>query len=100
LNIQHAVSKLFQLSEAAKKDPSLLTEAQTLQGIVARADHTIAKTGISGTKYVLEKAYGYGGFPRRPLPPIASSAGEALWKHADTQALLTVERQLSGKTRA
>ncbi|KAF7304817.1 Dihydrodipicolinate synthetase [Mycena kentingensis (nom. inval.)] len=93
----HAIRKLFDLSEIAKDDLALLSEAQALQGIVARADYTIAKTSIAGTKFLLEKMYGYGGLTRRPLPPISAAAGEALWSHPHTQALVAVERQLSGK---
>lgn len=92
---QHTVVKLFQLSEGSKADPKLLGEAQRLQGIVARADATIAKASIAGTKFLLDKLYGYGGDPRRPLPPIEPAAGEALWEHAHTQALVGVELSLA-----
>jgi len=93
----HATSALFELSQAALSDRSALPEALKLQAIVGRADFTIAKAGISGTKYLLEKLYGYGGLCRKPLPPISSLAGEALWTHSDTVDLVQLERQLSGK---
>ncbi|KAF9500422.1 dihydrodipicolinate synthetase [Pleurotus eryngii] len=96
----HTLNKLFQLSEATLKDPSLLPEAQRLQGIVARADYTIAKASIAGTKVLLEKLYGYGGVPRRPLLPLESEAASALWEHPDTQAIVKVERELNGKVNA
>lgn len=76
----------------------MLPEAQYLQGVIARGDYTIAKTGISGTKFLLEKLYGYGGLPRKPLPPIDAAVAQALWEHPDTVALVKVERELSGKT--
>ncbi|KAJ7685263.1 dihydrodipicolinate synthetase [Mycena polygramma] len=95
----YAIRKLFELSEAARTDLSLLPEAQHLQGIIARADYTIAKTSIVGTKFLLEKLYGYGGTTRKPLPPIAPAAAQALWDHPHTQALVSVERHLSGKTK-
>lgn len=85
---------------AARKDLSLLPEAQKLQGIVARADYTIAKASISGTKYLLEKLYGYGGLTRKPLPPIDSNVAQALWEHPHTQAIVKAERELSGKLKA
>lgn len=91
--------KLYELSEASLKDLSVLSEAQRLQGIIARADYTIAKASIAGTKFLLEKLYGYGGLPRKPLPPIEASAAEALWEHPHTQDLVILERELSGKTR-
>ncbi|THH17531.1 hypothetical protein EW146_g3299 [Bondarzewia mesenterica] len=95
----HAIARLFELSVAAVKEPSLLPEAQHLQGIVARADFTIAKASISGTKFLLEKLHGYGGVPRKPLPPIDSAAAEALWEHPDTQGIVKLERELSGKVK-
>ncbi|TFK30006.1 dihydrodipicolinate synthetase [Coprinopsis marcescibilis] len=93
----YSTAKVFQLAEESKSDPTLLPEAQRLQGIVARADYTIAKTSIAGTKYLLEKVYGYGGLPRRPLPPISAEAATAVWDHPHTQALIRLERELSGK---
>ncbi|KAI8998647.1 dihydrodipicolinate synthetase [Trametes punicea] len=93
----YAVAKLYELSEKSKKDVSLLPEAQRLQGIIARADFTIAKTSIAGTKFLLEKLYGYGGNPRRPLPPIEADAAAALWEHPHTVELVRLERELSGK---
>ncbi|KIK57734.1 hypothetical protein GYMLUDRAFT_172229 [Collybiopsis luxurians FD-317 M1] len=96
----HASVKLFELSVASLNDASLLPEAQRFQGILARADFTIAKASIAGTKYLLEKLYGYGGVPRKPLPPISSDAGQALWDHPHTQDLIKLERELSGKVKA
>lgn len=100
----YTIAKLFELSsQAASAGPKageLLLEAQRIQGVVARADATIAKTGIAGTKHLLEKMYGYGGAPRRPLQPIEIEAGEKLWEHEDTQDLVKLERELSGKVSA
>ncbi|KAL7283380.1 hypothetical protein ACG7TL_002810 [Trametes sanguinea] len=93
----YAIAKLYELSEKSKKDVTLLPEAQRLQGVVARADYTIAKASIAGTKFLLEKLYGYGGNPRKPLPPIEPDAGAALWEHPHTVELVRLERELSGK---
>jgi 4-hydroxy-2-oxoglutarate aldolase len=41
--------------------------------------------------------YGYGGLPRKPLPSIDSKVAEALWEHSDTQELLKLECEVSGK---
>ena len=90
--------KLYQLSEASKRDASLLSEAQRLQGIIARADFTISKASISGTKFLLQKIHGYGGLPRKPLPPLDSVAAETLWEHLDTQELLKLEHETMGKS--
>ena len=78
-------------------DSSVLAEAQRVQGIVARADFTIAKASIAGTKALLEKLYGYGGVPRKPLLPIESEKFEALWAHPHVQELVSLERSIAGK---
>ncbi|KAI0306314.1 dihydrodipicolinate synthetase [Multifurca ochricompacta] len=92
----HALVKLFELSEAAAtRDPSRLPEAQQLQGIIARADFTIAKASISGTKFLTERLFGYGGLPRKPLPPIDPEDAERLWKHPHVQELLKTELEFS-----
>lgn len=90
-DIQVACVKLFEQAQRAVKDSSALPEAQRLQGIIARADYTIAKASISGTKFLLEKLHGYGGLPRRPLPPFPTESAEKLWKHPDVRALLDLE---------
>jgi 4-hydroxy-2-oxoglutarate aldolase len=95
---QCALVKLFEISEAAAKDPSRLPEAQQLQGIIARADFTIAKASISGTKYLIDKLHGYGGLPRRPLPPIDLEDAKRLWEHPHVQEIINLERGLGGKT--
>lgn len=64
---------------------------------MARADFTIAKASISGTKALLDKLYGYGGCPRKPLPPIEPEAVSALWEHPHTQDIVHIERELAGK---
>jgi 4-hydroxy-2-oxoglutarate aldolase len=97
---QYAVAKLFELSEASRKDPSVLPEAQHLQGIVARGDYTLSKASISGTKCMLERLYGYGGLPRRPLPPMDPKTAEELWNHPHIQTLIGLERGLNGETNA
>jgi 4-hydroxy-2-oxoglutarate aldolase len=89
--------KLFELSEAATKDTSRLPEAQQLQGIIARGDFTVGKASISGTKFLTDRLYGYGGLPRRPLPPIGREDAERLWDHPHVEELIKIERELSGK---
>ena len=78
----------------------MLPEAQALQGIVARGDFTIAKTGIPGTKFLMQKLYCYGGVCRKPLPVIEPEAADALWAHPHVQDLIKAERELSGKVAA
>ncbi|KAK0483805.1 hypothetical protein IW261DRAFT_1605924 [Armillaria novae-zelandiae] len=95
----HAIAKLWSVTVASKQDSSLLPEALRLQGIIARADFTIAKASIAGTKFLIEKLYGYGGVPRKPLPPMEAGAAQALWDHPHTQDLVRLEREISGKSK-
>ena len=94
-DLQFSVIKLFSLSNASLVDSTVLLEAQRLQGIIARADAVIAKASIAGTKYLLERFRGYGGIPRRPLPPMEHLAGEALWNDSSVQELIDLEQGLS-----
>lgn len=71
-----------------------LEQAQHLQGIVARADRTIAVSGIAGTKWLLERKHGYGGVCRRPLGPLPASVGEVLAKHKHVVDISQVESEL------
>lgn len=90
--------KLFEVSVAATKDSSRLPEAQQVQAIIARGEFAIAKTSISGTKFLIDKLHGYGGLPRRPLPPIDPRDAERLWEHSHVQELLKLEQELSGSS--
>lgn len=72
-------------------DPSVLFQAQQLQGIVAHADRTIAVASIAGTKWLLQKSKSYGGVTRLPLPPYPDEDGEKLWAHPHVVALMEVE---------
>jgi L-threo-3-deoxy-hexylosonate aldolase len=93
----HATAKLFQVCQKAIQDTTLLPESQRLQSIIARGDFTLAKASISGTKYIIQKLYGYGGIPRKPLPPIDATDAEALWVHPNIQELVQLEKELGGE---
>ncbi|KIP12231.1 hypothetical protein PHLGIDRAFT_327433 [Phlebiopsis gigantea 11061_1 CR5-6] len=90
----YSIASLYANAIASLEDRAQLLGAQHAQGIVARADFTIANAGVSGTKAILEKLEGYGGLPRSPLPPASAEATEALWKHSDVQELVALEKQL------
>ncbi|KAH8107011.1 dihydrodipicolinate synthetase [Cristinia sonorae] len=92
----YSIAKLYEVGTASLKDPSQLSEAQRLQGIVGRADWTVANAGVAGTKYLIQRLYGYGGDPRSPLPPIDPDVAEALWNHPHVQEIVALERSLSG----
>ncbi|KZT37998.1 aldolase [Sistotremastrum suecicum HHB10207 ss-3] len=93
----HACARLHELSQAAVSDLTLLPAAQALQDVIARADRTMALASISGTKATLERLYGYGGLPRKPLPPFPKEKADILWAHPNVVELVRVERELSGK---
>lgn len=93
---QRTLHRLHELSAEAVVNPSILSTAQHIQDIVARADRTIALAGIPGTKYLLSRLYpGYPVAPRRPLRPLEAAAGERLWSEPTVQALLDIETQLA-----
>lgn len=93
----HSIRKLYDLSVQSLTDPSVLAEAQRVQGIVARADITVAGSGVSGTKAIVQRLYGYGGNPRRPLPPISREAADALWNHPHIREIVALEKQIAGQ---
>ena len=95
LPLQHTLSHLFNMISSPTHTD--LGPSQKLQGVVSNADYTIAKAGIAGTKVLIEKSYGYGGKPRKPLVPLDEAEVETLWSHPDTQAIIQVERELNGK---
>jgi len=86
---------LYKLSEEAKRSLSVLPEVQRLQGIIAQADHIMAKASIAGTKAILERLHGYGGAPRKPLPAMDVDEAEKLWNHVYIQDLIKLEREIS-----
>ncbi|KAF9791137.1 dihydrodipicolinate synthetase [Thelephora terrestris] len=93
----YSCAKLFKLATAVVTDPSLLEEANRVQGIVANADYVMGQSGIMGAKGILEKLYGYGGRCRRPLPSITPAALEALWENPHLQALIGLEKSLAAQ---
>jgi L-threo-3-deoxy-hexylosonate aldolase len=45
----------------------------------------------------MDRLFGYGGLPRRPLPPIDREDAERLWGHPHVQEVVMKERELSGE---
>ncbi|TFK96158.1 dihydrodipicolinate synthetase [Pterulicium gracile] len=93
----HAITHLFELSQASRKDLSKLPEALRLQGTIARADYAVAKIAIPATKFILEKMYGYGGVPRKPLAGLTEAAMKEVWENQYVKDLVALEREISGK---
>ncbi|KZT51245.1 aldolase [Calocera cornea HHB12733] len=89
--------RCWELAQEALRDPTALEAAQQLQDLAARGDRTIALAGISGTKELLNRLYGYGGAPRRPLLPLSATEGQELWDHENVRALLNVEMELEAE---
>lgn len=63
-----------------KKNPSkeLLTKIEREQEMLSRVDWALNRTGIVGTKWVLEKWYYPMGPPRRPLQRVSSETAASL----------------------
>jgi len=61
--VPKACVRVFDLYASGK-----VAEAQKAQTIVAHGDWGVIKYGITGTKTGLQSWFGYGGYPRRPLP--------------------------------
>ncbi|KAG8713719.1 hypothetical protein FRC08_012910 [Ceratobasidium sp. 394] len=94
----YTLVRLTRLSFEAQTNPAVIPEAQQLQDIVARADRTIAVTGIAGTKDLLERSFGYGGAPRLPLLRATNEAGAKLWNHPHVVALREKEAELAARS--
>lgn len=77
------------------KNPSDFEEANRVQGLVASADYVNAQGGLTGTKGIMKRLYGYGGDSRRPLPRIEPTVLEALWENPHMQALIELEKSLA-----
>ena len=93
----HAGSARDVLARSTEPVMRLETMLVMAEGVPKVQVRVQAKAGIAGTKGLLEKLYGYGGNPRRPLPPIEADALTALWEHPHTKELIALERELSGK---
>jgi 4-hydroxy-2-oxoglutarate aldolase len=88
---------LLELSLRAKETESFadLRKAIELQDLVAGADDSFAKAGISGTKWWLNKHEGYtNGRVRRPLLNFSAEKGAALEKDEAVLKLMKVEKSL------
>lgn len=87
-----ALSKLYQLSESAKTNPSDLAKALELQDLASAADASFSRAGIAGTKWYLQKHNGYPSRRvRRPLLDFTDEQGAALEKEEAVMAFMKVE---------
>lgn len=68
------------------------TEAQEIQAIVAHGDWVVIKTGVVGTKSILESSFGYGGYARSPLPRPSAAMSAKLQE--DIAELVSLEKSL------
>ncbi|KAL0578328.1 hypothetical protein V5O48_003642, partial [Marasmius crinis-equi] len=74
-------------------------ETQALQGLVSRADWDAAKTGVPGTKYLLNKIFGYNARPRLPLLPTPEDRASKLWQESSMVEILELEKKLAGDSK-
>lgn len=106
----HTLNALWQTSitslpsTASSASPASLTQALTsgmhLQDLAAHADRTVAVTGIAGTKWMMQRRFGYGGVTRLPLRPLDDSVGETLRAHAHCVAIEEMEKSLEKEHKA
>ncbi|CAG8978796.1 hypothetical protein HYALB_00011061 [Hymenoscyphus albidus] len=67
-------------------------EAQRVQNLIANADGVAIKIG--GMKMLLNRLFGYGGEPRRPLMPMEKERGDLVMEEKYIKDLLEFERGL------
>jgi len=65
-----------------------------LQDIAAHADRATFLAGIPGTKWLMERRFGYGGVCRLPLRPLEDATGEVLKSHPHITAIEEMEKSL------
>ncbi|CAK7240683.1 MAG: L-threo-3-deoxy-hexylosonate aldolase [Sporothrix thermara] len=53
-------------------------EAAALQKVLSRGDWYLTKAAVAGTKQAIQTHFGYGGYPRRPLPRIDDARVSAI----------------------
>ncbi|KAJ3377056.1 hypothetical protein HDU84_009117 [Entophlyctis sp. JEL0112] len=53
-------------------------EAIALQRVLSKGDWVLTKAAIAGTKSALQSYFGYGGYPRRPLPRLDDAGVAAI----------------------
>ncbi|EPE05030.1 dihydrodipicolinate synthase [Ophiostoma piceae UAMH 11346] len=53
-------------------------EAAALQKVLSRGDWFLTKAAVAGTKQAIQAYFGYGGYPRRPLPRTAEARINAI----------------------
>lgn len=95
----NAILRTYRLGVTALQDPSkqltLLAEAQALQCVIANGNRAITVAGVAGTKFLLQKTFGYGGTPRNPLLPLEHVEEIALWNHPDVVAPVRLEADIA-----
>jgi L-threo-3-deoxy-hexylosonate aldolase len=53
-------------------------KACELQKVLSRGDWVLTKSAVPGTKVAIDLEFGYGGFPRRPLPRLSEEERQKL----------------------
>ncbi|KAK9424994.1 putative Dihydrodipicolinate synthase [Seiridium unicorne] len=70
--------RLWELLNRSNLTEDESREAGRIQAILSNADVAAVPAGVRGMKYVLNKLYGYGVSPRKPLLSLKSKDGEKL----------------------
>ncbi|KAJ5937798.1 hypothetical protein N7454_004140 [Penicillium verhagenii] len=72
----NASLRLWELLNLSSPSKDEVQEAARIQAILSRADAAAVPGGIRAMKYALNKMYGYGIAPRKPLLPLKEAEGE------------------------
>ncbi|KUJ15975.1 putative dihydrodipicolinate synthase [Mollisia scopiformis] len=88
-----ACVKLWELCLAVPGSGSY-AEAQKVQNLIANADGVAIKIGIPGMKMLLNRMFGYGKNPRRPLMPITAEKRDLIMAEGVLKELVEFEKSL------
>ncbi|KAH6666710.1 putative dihydrodipicolinate synthase [Halenospora varia] len=91
--------RLWKLCQGAPGS-GLYAEAQKVQNLISNADGVAIKIGIPGMKMLLNKLFGYGNKPRRPLLPMSAEKGEEILAIKVLKVLMDFEAQLAAESKA
>lgn len=86
---------LWQRCEESRASPEKYEAARKMQELVSNVDHDIQKIGIAGMKALLNRSFGYGIAPRRPLLPTKLQVVDKLLSQDSFKQLLQLETKLA-----
>lgn len=92
---QRVCVNLWRLCEESRASPEKYKAALDMQELVSNVDYDVQKIGISGMKALLNRLFGYGIAPRRPLLPTKLQVVDKLLGQDSFKQLLQLETKLA-----